>query len=385
MARDARLLFKLVKEGGLSMLILRLVRHYRRIRRHKSIGVGIILALLTISILGNALVFHYFEGTRDGHTFGDALWYSIISVTTIGYGDFSAVSPGARLGTVFFVVILGLATFSVFIGMAIDWISDLSSKGQRGMGTVYAKDHVLIVNVPSVPRVVQLIEELRSDPQHQGREIVVISDTLERLPFEREDVLFVRGPLLEQETYERARAAEAKMAIILATSYEDAKSDAIVASTIAVIDSIKPDLHIVAECLNEKHRMLFDSVHCDAIIFSLQLSGNLLAQEAHDPGISRLVDVITSNVRGTTLYTSEVNGSHDSVCYNDLAKTLLDRDVNLLAVNRNDECLTSFVSLHAETGDRVVYAAQRRLSWDELLSNGSAVVARETPARREND
>ena len=181
-------------------------------------------------------------------------------------------------------------------------------------------------------------------------------------------MLFVHGPMLEQATYMRAKAEHCRMAIVLATSYADPNSDAVVASIVAVINSVRPDIRIVAECLNERHRLLFDSVHCDAIVFSMTISGNLLVQEAQDPGITQLVETITSNVQGTTLFTTEVSDKNAQSCYNELAKRLLDKDINLICVCRGNESLTSFVSLSPDVGDRAVYAAKQRYSWPELLS-----------------
>lgn len=350
------------------MLVLRLVRFYRGLRDRKAFGATVVLAMIGLCLLGNAVCYYVFDGIEDGSSFGDALWYSVISMTTIGYGDFYAKSTGARLGTFVFVVVLGLATFSVFLGMLIDWASDFASKGQRGMSNLFADDHILIVNFPSAARVSQLIHELQSDPQHAGREIVIVTDQIDSLPFEIKNVLFVNGPVLERQTFERARVEQARMAIILATSYADSNSDAVVASAVSVMDAINQNLYIVAECLNYKHRMLFDTVNCNSIVFSMQLSSNLLAQEAHDPGVSQLVDTITSNVRGTTLYSTEVTDPVASATYNDLAKQLLDRDVNLLCVNRGEESLTSFITLKPKPGDRVIYATSKRMSWNELLT-----------------
>lgn len=327
-----------------------------------------VLTLIAISLLGNAAGFYYFDKPHhDGLTAGDALWYSVISITTIGYGDYSATSAGARITTFLFIVVFGLATFSLLLGMSIEGITDLSLRAQRGMSTVLAKDHILIVNFPSHQRVQQLIHELQADPNHHGREIVIVSDQIDSPPFADDRVLFVRGPVLDHETYERARINDASMAIVLATSYADTNSDAVVASTVAVIESLVPEIHTVAECLNDRHRMLFNSVRCNAIVYSMKISGNLLAQEVHDPGVSRLVDMITSNVSGTTLFSATVDSQPADLKYNELAKRLLDRNVNLICVNRCDETLTSFVSLAPEADDHVIYAADKRYSWPAIL------------------
>lgn len=351
------------------MILVTLTRYLRRARRHKGMGIGAVLTLMAISVIGNALCFYWFDRPhQDGLTLGDALWYSVISITTIGYGDYYAVSLGARLGTFFFIVVMGLGSFTVLLGMSIDWFAEFSAKEQRGMGSVMAKDHILIVNFPSAARIAHLIGELACDPHHQDREIVIISDTIETLPFSKPNTLFVRGSVLEQETYERARVKQASMAIVLATSYSDPNSDAVVASAVAVIDSLNGDIHIVAECLNPNHRVLFASVHCDAIVSSMTISGNLLVQEAHDPGVAQMIDVITSNARGTTLFSTKVAESHSRHGYKAMAVELLDHDVNLISINRNRESHTSFNQLYPTVGDRVIYAASRRLSWNDLKS-----------------
>ncbi|MBC8289333.1 MAG: potassium channel protein [Planctomycetes bacterium] len=358
------------------MPLFQLARLYRRLRFKRYIGLGTIIGLLLIAIIGNSICFYLFDGPLHAEagtplTIEDSLWYSVISMTTIGYGDFSATSTGARIGTVVFVVMLGLGSFTFLIGMTIDGLSEFAARRRRGMNSVVTKGHVLIVNVPSEARLRQLVEELKSDENYRSCDIVVVSDQLDELPVQDEHVLFVRGSVLERETYERSEIAHAKMAIVLATSYEDVTSDAIVASAIAVMDSLNSDIHIVAECVNPKHKQLFDSVRCNSIVYSMGITGNLLVQEAQDPGIAQLVEVVTSNTRGTTLFSTEVD-EVGSASYDEMARSLLDRDVNLLCVNRGPESLTSLKGVIPQSGDRLIYAAAARLAWDELAQKAPA-------------
>ncbi len=355
------------------MPLIQLIRLYRRMRSRRHVGLAAVSVLLLIAVIGNAVCFYVFDGpgyerAGDPLTFGDAIWYSLISMTTIGYGDYYASSAGARVGTVIFVVVIGLGTFSFVIGIAIDSLSDMASRRRRGMTRAHATGHVLIVNVPSEQRLRQLLQELQSDPHYVSSDVVVVSDTLEELPIRDDHVLFVRGSVLERDTYERADVATANMAIVLATSYDDATSDAVVASAVAVIDSLNPDVNIVAECINPKHKQLFDSVRCDSIVFSMGISGNLLVQEAQDPGIAQLIEVVTSNTHGTTLFSTQVPDSGTERSYDALAREFLDRDINLLCVNRGPDSLTSFKDITTRAGDRLIYAASRRIPWEDLVS-----------------
>jgi voltage-gated potassium channel len=347
------------------MFLAQLVRLLRKAKASRRLSFSAVAILLGVAIFGNAICFYVFDGAgNDEITFGDSLWYSIISITTIGYGDLSATTTGARLGTILFVIVIGLSAFSIFFSILIDSTIDIVLMGERGMGKSYASGHTLIVHFPSASRVEQLVREIQSD--HSHHEVVIISDQIERLPFKHKDVVFIHGSSLSEDTYLRARADEAGHAIVLATSYDDANSDAIVASAVSVLDSIKSDIHIVAECLDDTHRKLFKAVRCDAVISGLRITGNLLVQEAQDPGVSQTFDIITSNLTGDTLFSTQVESSGGS--YGQYVKKLLDADVNVLSVVRGDETFTSFSKINTEVKDRIVYLASQRQTWTQLKS-----------------
>ena len=198
----------------------------RRSRATREIKILFLIFVLAGSVAGNSVTFFFFDRQYQPElTFADAIWYSAISITTIGYGDFSAVSLGARIGTIIFIVITGLAAFTTALGMGIDWLMERQYKERSGMGSPGVKNHLLIINFPNERRVRQIIEEYLLDPGHKNDEIVIVSNQLETLPFTIPNVLFVRGSPLEEETFLRANSREAKLAIILSRSYDDPSSD----------------------------------------------------------------------------------------------------------------------------------------------------------------
>ena len=345
-----------------------LVRIMRQVRRRRALGLTVILMVLGASIVGNALTFFVFERSiQPDLTIGDSLWYSVISITTIGYGDLSASALGARIGTVVFIALFGLVAFTSTAGILVDWVVDLRMKEQTGMATVHAKDHLLIVHFPNETRVRQIVDEFLADPGHRWNEIIIVTDTLQSLPFDHPNVSFVRGSPLEDETYHRAQLDQATQAIILSTGYNDPNSDSVVAAAATVITSLNPEMRVVAECMSPQHRRLFSGAPGTTLVYTLHLANNLLIQESQDPGVTLLTQAMTSNlIEGTLTSTKVESPVGDSLGYTQIAARLLDEDINLVGVVRDQQAHLKFGDMFPVMGDLLVYISSSRYSWPGL-------------------
>ena len=347
-----------------------LTRILRKIRRNRELGISLLVAVLLTSIVGNAVTFYLFERTAQPDvTLADSLWYSIISVTTIGYGDFSASTLGARIGTALFIIVIGLAAFTTAVGMTVDWVVEIRRRERTGMGKSGARDHLIVVNFPNESRVRQIIEEFTRDEQHRDREIILVTDQLEEMPFSIPNVSFIRGSPLEQETFERCVVARARQAIILSPSYDDPRSDSLVASIAFVIEHMSPDIMMVVECLDPGHAILFGDSARVSLVYTMQVANNLLVQEAQDPGVNILTQAITSNVteiEETLASTTVGPASGPPLPYVEAAKKMLDHGVNLVGVVREGSLKVGFEDLALAEGDSLVYISKVRQTWEAI-------------------
>ena len=340
------------------------------LRRRRSLGVTILLLGLVVSIVGNTLTFFFFEhGSNPDLTVADAFWYSVISISTIGYGDLSATTAGARIGTVFFIVLLGLAAFTSAVGVGVEWILDRNYRERSGMSKVAARNHVLIVNFPNERRVRQIVEEFLLDPSHRNDELVVVTDQIQALPFDERNVHLVRGAPLSEETYRRANAKEARQAIVLSTGYDDPNSDSVAASVVTILTHLNPDISIVAEVLDARHSLLFSGTRNASLVYTFRMSNNLLVQEAQDPGVSILTQAIVSNqVEGTLASTRVESAIEPSLGYRGVASSLLKRDVNLVGVIRGEKVHLRFENISPAQNDHLVYICPTRQDWETIRS-----------------
>jgi voltage-gated potassium channel len=73
------------------------------------------LVAAAVLVLNGAVIVYLFERHAPGsniHTLGDAVWWSFVTVTTVGYGDFYPVTTGGRI-TACFIMGTGLLTLAV--------------------------------------------------------------------------------------------------------------------------------------------------------------------------------------------------------------------------------------------------------------------------------
>lgn len=96
-----------------------------------------------------ALLWFDRDGLRDqidGHlTFGDVIYFTMITITTVGYGDIVPVSERARLIDAFLITPIRLFLWLIFLGTAFDMLFKRSWERLR-MRRIQKKlcDHIVI-------------------------------------------------------------------------------------------------------------------------------------------------------------------------------------------------------------------------------------------------
>ena len=102
-------------------------------------------AFMLVSTVG-IYFFEYILTGNEGSKFKsifDSLWWTVVTFTTVGYGD---MSPGTITGKLFtfFVMSAGLINFSIIVSLVTDKFQDFRAARDRGLDSLNVKKHVLI-------------------------------------------------------------------------------------------------------------------------------------------------------------------------------------------------------------------------------------------------
>ena len=73
-------------------------------------GVQIVGSLALLAVATGTIVYRWLEGWG----WVDSLYFSVVTLTTVGYGDLSPTSSGSKLFTVFYII-FGISLFGAFV------------------------------------------------------------------------------------------------------------------------------------------------------------------------------------------------------------------------------------------------------------------------------
>ena len=114
------------------LVVLRGIYPYVQSRMAK-VGVMVGVALPLIIYTSSLAVLEAERGSSDSliNSFGDALWWSMVTITTVGYGDtFPVTQDGRFVGT--FLIFTGIGLFSTVTALIASWVLKDNSTSNEG-------------------------------------------------------------------------------------------------------------------------------------------------------------------------------------------------------------------------------------------------------------
>lgn len=108
------------------------------IQRAPSASLIYLMVLLMITIYSAAcagILFFEGQGGKGEITTGaDALWFGLVTISTVGYGGFVPVTSGARICAAF-LMLTGISVFASLAGFLLDPLRRLAQGGTRKLST----------------------------------------------------------------------------------------------------------------------------------------------------------------------------------------------------------------------------------------------------------
>ncbi len=256
---------------------------WRRLRKVGPLFLGIFVAV-AVSLY---LLEH---GVQDGKfdKFSDAIWFCVVTMSTVGYGDVYPVTSAGRAITGFFILFT-LGTLGLLITAVSEAVTEVKRMEEHGLIGTRMKGHVIVCGFNSMARAA-LAELVAAD-----RQIAILCENPAEIDaardFKARAVFITSGDPSQELFRDRLNAGEAD-AVIVAMS-DDAKN---LIATLNV-KAVNPKARLVVALQREELRQTLMAGGVTYIASPNELSGRLVASAAFEPEVAMLLeDLMSSDV-----------------------------------------------------------------------------------------
>ncbi len=280
---------------------------------NRTAKVGVFVCLLLVVI-----VFIIFQSEQKANsrinTLFDAIWYTLVTLTTVGYGD---ITPNSVLGrtAAMFLLVVGVAIFGILSGKFASFLLDRQQKKGRGliiMGKM--KNHFLICGwKPGFEKILEGI--LFANPEIPADRIIIVNNA-DRTEIETilanekfKGINFLYGDFTDEEILMKAQIKNAERVLILADrskQYSSLETDSRTVLGVITIKNLSPKVYCVAEIIDSKFEKHLSLARCDEIILTSDYEQNLLVQASSGKGMSHILRELVSEEDSSVLVLQDI-------------------------------------------------------------------------------
>ena len=222
----------------------------------------------------------------EGWSWGDALYMTAITLSTVGFGEVRSLSPAGRVFTILLIFagvgliiyfLSSMAEYLVSFNMEHEWRKRRSSNMVNKM-----KDHIIVCGYGQVG------SSAAAALQESGRDVVVIDGNPRRVKIAHEnDLAAIEGDATKDETLIKAGVERAR-SIIISTG-----DDSLNLFVVLSARSLNLDLYIIARANQSVNDEKLRRAGANRVVSPYQIGGQHMANIVIRPHVTDFFDVVT--------------------------------------------------------------------------------------------
>jgi len=281
------------------------------------------------------------ESEANIRSLWDSLWWAIVTVGTVGYGDRYPVSVAGRLVGLL-LIFSGVGLMSVLTATIASVFVEKKIKEEKGLDTVKVKDHVVICGWNQHTE--EVLQGLTSSGPLANFFVVLINelsiDEMDavKTKYKKYELKFLRGDYVHEDVLLRANIKKARFALLMADlsgGHGLERVDERTALAALTIKSVSPQTKIVAELLDEAYKPHLRRTNVDEIIVRGENVGSLLASAIISPGLPRILSSIMSLGDSDKLWRADIPKAYAGKTFKELSVYFRQRQAIIIGVMRD--------------------------------------------------
>ncbi|MDD7451025.1 MAG: ion channel [Treponema sp.] len=295
---------------------------------------GIITFLVLIIIM--LVIFISEQETNSKiNTLFDAFWYTLVTITTVGYGDITPDSVPGRIAAMVLLV-AGVAIFGALSGKFASFLFDRQQKRDKGLlNMAKMKNHFLICGwKPNFERILAGI--LNANQEVPNEKIVILNNASQseidriKADIRFKGINYLHGDFTDEDTLLKAQIKTADRALILtdlSENFSSLENDSRAVLAVITMKNLNPRIYCVAEIADSKFEKHLSLARCDEIILSYDYEQNLLVQASSGKGMSHILRELIAEDSGAGIVIEPIPQEFVGKSYRDYRISLKTRDV----------------------------------------------------------
>ena len=300
---------------------------------------------LVIILLCSFAVFYFEHGETEAniHSLWDGLWWAMVTIGTVGYGDRYPVSVAGRLVGLL-LIFSGVGLMSLLTATIASVFVERKIKEDKGLETVKVKDHIVICGWNQHTE--EVLQGLTNSGSFEDVSIVLINelsidemDSL-KIKYNKYELKFLRGDYIHEDVLLRANIKKARFALIMADlsgSHSHDRIDERTALAALTVKSVAPQAKIIAELLDEANKPHLRRTNVDEIIVRGEHLGSLLANAIISPGLPRIFSSIMSLGEKDRLWITDIPKSYVGRTFKELSGYFREKQAIIIGVMRDKQ------------------------------------------------
>jgi voltage-gated potassium channel len=309
--------------------------------------VGILLLLLTLIVgpVGYMLL--------EGWDFLDAMYMTVISVTTTGFEEVHHLSAAGRIFTLFLIV-SGVGSLAYTGGRAVQILFETQLFRRRRMTRQLSalRDHYIVCGYGKMGK--YICEELA---ENKAAFVVVETDPAKVEAAQESGYVSLQGDATSDDMLEEAQIARAKGLVAVL----DSDADNVFATLSA--KALNPAIFVVARAVEEETEPKLLKAGANRVVKPYETAGTKMAELLLRPSVIEFIDIVARD-KSVDLNIEEVRLAERSALRNKtLADANLHRDLNIIVVTITKQDGTFIYNPQSsavlEAGDRLIVLGER--------------------------
>ena len=233
----------------------------------------------------------------DFNSLKNTLWWTIVTMTTVGYGDMSPKGDYSRIFATF-LMLTGIGISGLFTSTMSSIFVTKKIREGRGLETVKTKNHIVICGYnPNLEMILDFI--IKS--YNNEFPIVLVNDLSEDKinsilsKYNKIEIKFVKGDHSRENILEKANVQNSKSVMVL-TDDTDINGDQKTILSTLTLKNINSNLRVIAQVSNRENITHLRRANVDEIIINDKFETFITASHILDPGVPQaLYQLIDEN------------------------------------------------------------------------------------------